>query len=369
MMQVAACLTAFAALRSPQVLRMRDATTNQEISLVGTVHYNPASVARSKEEVTLALEKNQQQLGAVVVESCQSRWTKSLELAPPGSATSQFIKSEMQGAVGVALQSGVPVMLGDADAGPFLERVRSLAKQTIREFGSPLSGWGSIYRDFARTLPGTLNPEDVAKSDLLLEGEAPIGPADFARPDVLLGFVASLVRYPAAFALKAPVPFAIFASFLFALDSTAGELDELAAVSLQQGDVLSLPIAASFIFTSLTTGLSVMTARLLLVAFLEERNAEVCPPVTVPNLWALAPAACLPLSPRVRVSPPQLARSIRRAARESGGPVVAILGGLHVNGVARLLMSEATPDADSPRDNDGVWWEAPPEVDATKWAE
>ena len=40
-------------------------------------------------------------------------------------------------------------------------------------------------------------------------------------------------------------------------------------------------------------------SRLLLVAFLEERNAE-------------------------------LARSIRRAARETDAPVVAVLGGLHV---------------------------------------
>ena len=65
----------------------------------------------------------------------------------------------------------------------------------------------------------------------------------------------------------------------------------------------------------------------------------------------------------------EIARSIRRAAAETGAPVVAILGGLHVNGVARLLMSEATPDADRPRDNSGVWWEVPPGTDAAKWVE
>lgn len=84
-----------------------------------------------------------------------------------------------------------------------------------------------------------------------------------------------------------------------------------------------------------------LVARLLLVAFLEERNAE-------------------------------LARSIRRAASEKGAPVVAILGGLHVNGVARLLMSDATPDADtvvSARDNSGVWWEAPPDTDPARWVD
>ena len=81
--------------------------------------------------------------------------------------------------------------------------------------------------------------------------------------------------------------------------------------------------------------LNITLARLLLVAFLEERNAE-------------------------------LARSIRRAASEKQGPVVAILGGLHVNGVARLLMAESTPDADG-RDAQGCWWEAPADLTPEEW--
>jgi len=326
-------------LRSPQVLRMRDRATKQEISLVGTVHYNPASVARAKEEVTLALDRNEQLVGAVVVESCTSRWTSSLEVAPPGSLIAQLICSEMQSATGVALVNDVPIMLGDADAGAFLPRVKELAKQSARELLDPLGGWANIYRDFARTLPNTLNPSDVASSELLLEGEAPIGLADFARKEVLVGFLFSLVRYPLAFALKAPLPFAAFAGFIFLLESTASSLDALAETSMAAGDVFSLPIAATLAFSTVTFGLSVLTSRLLLVAFLEERNAE-------------------------------LARSIRRAAAEKGGPVVAILGGLHVNGVARLLMSDATPDADTlayNRTADGVWWEAPLELDVAKW--
>ena len=332
-------LVAALTLRSPQVLRMRDATTKQEIALVGTVHYNPASVERSKEEVTLSLDRNEK-VGAVVVESCASRWGRSLELSPPGSLIAKLTQSEMQSAAGVALQSNVPIMLGDADAGAFLPRVKELGKQTVRELADPLSGgWASVYRDFARTLPGTLFPDDVAKSDLLLEGEEPIGLQDFARKEVLIGFLFSLVRYPLAFALKAPLPFAGFATFIVALDSTASQLDAAAEVSMAAGDVFSLPIVATLVFSTLTFGLSVLTSRLLLVAFLEERNAE-------------------------------LARSIRRAAAETDGPVVAILGGLHVNGVARLLMSEATPDADTAaynRDADGVWWEVPAGLDVRKW--
>ncbi|EOD24309.1 hypothetical protein EMIHUDRAFT_238644 [Emiliania huxleyi CCMP1516] len=307
-------LLASLSVRSPQVLRLRDATTGQQVSLVGTVHYNPASVARAKEEVALA-SKRDRSLGAVVVESCTSRWTTSLEKAPPGSLIANLVCSEMQGAAGVALQKGVPIMLGDADAGAFLPRVRQLAQQSVRDLVSPFAGgWAAIVQDFGRTLPGTLNPADVAGSELLLEGERPIGIQDFLKPEMLVGFLFSLIRYPAAFALKAPLPFAALAAFLYALEALQG-----AARAGPTGWVL--------------------VARLLLVAFLEERNAE-------------------------------LARSIRRAAAEKDAPVVAILGGLHVNGVARLLLSEATPDADSlayDRVADGVWWEPPPEVDASKW--
>ena len=59
------------------------------------------------------------------VESCKSRWTRSIETAPPGSLVARFIGNEMQAAAGLAVKAGVPVMLGDADAGPFLERVRA----------------------------------------------------------------------------------------------------------------------------------------------------------------------------------------------------------------------------------------------------
>lgn len=250
-------LLASLSVRSPQVLRLRDATTGQQVSLVGTVHYNPASVARAKEEVALA-SKRDRSLGAVVVESCTSRWTTSLEKAPPGSLIANLVCSEMQGAAGVALQKGVPIMLGDADAGAFLPRVRQLAQQSVRDLVSPFAGgWAAIVEDFGRTLPGTLNPADVAGSELLLEGERPIGIQDFLKPEMLVGFLFSLIRYPAAFALKAPLPFAALAAFLYALESTAIELDAATASSVAAGEVVSLPIVAALLFSAATTGLSV----------------------------------------------------------------------------------------------------------------
>lgn len=331
------CVLAATALsaRTPQVLRLRDAATKQQIAIVGTVHYNPASVNRAKDEVSLALDRNGQKVGAVVVEACESRWTRSLEVAPPGSLVARLTCSEMQGAAGVAIEKGIPVLLGDTDVGPFVDRVGAFAKQSAWDLVNPFGGWRAISDDFARTLPPTLNASDVANSELLLAGEAPLSIGDYARPDILLGFLYTPIRYVAAFAIKAPFAALIFAAALAAIDSTAAQIDTMASSSMATGELLSLPVAAELVFSTFEIGLLVLTTRLLLVPFLEERNAE-------------------------------LARSIRRAAAESEAPVVAILGGLHVNGVARLLLSEETPDADG-RKADGVWWDPPAGLDTSQW--
>ena len=145
----------------------------------------------------------------------------------------------------------------------------------------------------------TRPPSEPPCAQLLLDGEAPLSLTDYLRPDVAIGFLASLVRYPLAFALKAPVPFFVFAAAILTLDVTASTLDGMAVASADAGEAISPSIAvAASAFALGELGLVVVTARLLLVAFLEERNAEI-------------------------------ARSIRRAAAECDAPVVAILGGLH----------------------------------------
>ena len=85
------------AARTPQVVRLTDARTRQRITLVGTMHYNPASVRRARSEVAAVSAAGAgepaQALGAVVVESCQARWTRSLELAPPNSFVARYFPS------------------------------------------------------------------------------------------------------------------------------------------------------------------------------------------------------------------------------------------------------------------------------------
>ena len=53
---------------TPQLVVCKDARTNRKIIIVGSVHFNPASIALAKVTV-----ENTPDLGAVVVESCEVR--------------------------------------------------------------------------------------------------------------------------------------------------------------------------------------------------------------------------------------------------------------------------------------------------------
>lgn len=315
--------------RTPQVIRFRDAVTKQQISLVGTMHFNPASIARAREEV---LKQAKDKLGAVVVESCISRWNRSLEIAPPGSSAQQLTLSEMQVAAGVAFEQGVPVMLGDADVGPLTDRLRKGAVRFFKDALMPFDGgWQSILEDYVRTISKIVNTTDVAASALLLEREAPLSFLDILQPTLLLGLPKAILSYVFSFAIKAPIAFAIFFSSLLTLEMVAQIFDSTIESGLSGSggtEAIVFPIAALSLLLNIVS--LFLLPRLLLVEMLEQRNA-------------------------------QLARSIRRAAKEQNGSVVAILGAAHVNDVARLLMSEAHPDGDG-LENDGVWWTPPPNV-------
>ena len=65
---------------SPQLLRFVDPKTQGEVVLVGTMHYTPSSIALAADTVRAAAAA--EELRAVLVESCPTRWTATLALHP-----------------------------------------------------------------------------------------------------------------------------------------------------------------------------------------------------------------------------------------------------------------------------------------------
>ena len=130
---------------------------------------------------------------------------------------------------------------------------------------------------------------------------------------------------PAAAAVKAPVPFAAVAT-AFAFSATTLERAATEADAVQSiGDSSPGVLALSALLFGFDVLLPIIFARLLFVAFLEERNVRI-------------------------------ARSVTEAATRGDGDVVAILGALHVNGVARLLASSDPIGQLDGTDKAGTWW-------------
>ena len=157
------------------------------------MHYNPASIKLAAECV-----RECDSLGAVVVESCESRWRRTNEVTPPGSFARQYLlPSEMQAAADVAEERGVPLSLGDSDVGVFGARVKELAVASLVDLASPIGGWDRLGDDLRRGFRLAFDTEDMEEGASLTFEEF------LFDPTLVLGFLVSFARYPAAAAVKA----------------------------------------------------------------------------------------------------------------------------------------------------------------------
>ena len=80
-------------MRDRQSLSFKDSATGVDVTLVGTMHYNPVSIELASSTVTRLREADA--LHAVVLESCPSRWKKTQKTQPPGSFLRWFLYNEM----------------------------------------------------------------------------------------------------------------------------------------------------------------------------------------------------------------------------------------------------------------------------------
>ena len=85
------------------VLRFADCKSGRPIVLVGCMHYNPVSVALAERVVRELAEEDQ--LGAVALEVCPSRWDSTLRAQPRGSLLRRICDNEFQAAAEVGRTS------------------------------------------------------------------------------------------------------------------------------------------------------------------------------------------------------------------------------------------------------------------------
>ena len=95
---------------SKQVLRLKH--RGRDVFLIGTMHYNPASIRLCEE--TVSTLRRASRLGAVVLETCPKRWEKTLTYQPAGSVMRSVLDNEFQSAAEAA-GDDAEIVLGDQE--------------------------------------------------------------------------------------------------------------------------------------------------------------------------------------------------------------------------------------------------------------
>eukprot|EP00929_Paragymnodinium_shiwhaense_P064185 TRINITY_DN32129_c0_g1_i1.p1 TRINITY_DN32129_c0_g1~~TRINITY_DN32129_c0_g1_i1.p1 ORF type:complete len:412 (+),score=89.97 TRINITY_DN32129_c0_g1_i1:55-1236(+) len=288
----AAAVARRAVTRQQQVLTFREPSTGADVVLVGCMHFNPVSIDKATGVTTELSEQGE--LGAVVLETCPSRWSQIQALQPPGSTLRMLLDNEMQAAAEVAEAAGRPVLLGDQRVEDLGSKLGGLFNESVADLLSPLDGgWQRVGGDIVEGLQGVAGKIQEKKAD---EGKKPaeseenLGAFDFA--DILLWvyFPVTFVRYISSALLRAPKVIGAVIGFLVAFALLPENLFT---------DLFGLCV-------------DVLSIRIFFKALLQNRNSI-------------------------------LARSIMDACRKNAGPgksVVAILGAAHLNGVRTCLLEE-----------------------------
>ena len=305
-----------AALRST-VLSLVDQKTRARVTLVGTVHFNPASIALAAETVKEVAADGS--LYAVALETCPSRWNTTMQQQPAGSPLRSLLDNEMQAAAEAGIALGAETILADQPIEETSSRLIRLFGVTLLDLATPWNGgWSRITRDIRD-----------GYTQVIASGSA--GPIDGARrvferatePSLVAGTPIAFGRYLLAFAVTSPALFGlliattVYYAYYFGL--IGADAGAITAVTLTAdasnpiatiGDGKILVDARPVIVFQLLQW--VIYARVFLIGLLDERN---------------------------RV----LARNIRRAAAEGGSDrsVVAVLGVAHLDGVRELLSRES----------------------------
>lgn len=299
-----------------QTLTFVDHETKTKVCLIGCVHYNPSSISLAKQITeTLLLEDG---LGAVVLETCEKRWTKTLEFQKIGTMRRILLDNEFQ-AVQELVDDQRLVSLGDQNVDELGDEMKRVFKETLGDVRT-IDGWRRIKKDIDEYSKTELFPRSAKEMESL-------GFSDFVGDwRLLVGMSLSLFRYPLAWLLKSPKVVVPLVSFYLGIANLPQIVDSIQQIPLVDsiGDIVDQQSGSeshsistfvddllSVLFFGLDIFQIVVLSRLMLVALLGKRNDI-------------------------------LSDSIRLKCEEIQGTdrtVVAVLGAAHLNGIQNRLIS------------------------------
>lgn len=241
--------------KPPQLVEFVEPKTKTKVLLIGTMHYNPASIRMVEETIEDLAGKNQ--LGSVVVESCEIRLNATMEIlnTPRGQFLKPVLTSEMKAASDKAASYNRPVVLGDQLINVTGSSLSSAFKTTLVDLASPLNGgWKRFYDDVSAAA-------DVA----LPTGPGYLTPASFFDPRLLIAAPVSFAKYPLSFLARNPISTSIVFATMFGL--TRLDTSSAFADATLQEQIAS--IVESLLFAGLEFAL---LGRVMVQVLLAERN-------------------------------------------------------------------------------------------------
>lgn len=296
-----------------QTLFFHDRKTNVPIHIIGTMHYNPHSIAKVEDIINTYGKGGR--LGSVVLESCEERWTKTQQVQPQGSAMRNLLDNEFQSAAELAKlyteesqEETIRVLLADENIESNNQRVNEAFKSTVRDLLNPWKGgWEAISSDLKRGYSENFDPSSLSASKKGVEYDhSYLDRNDLFDSDMLKSAPTSLVRYVLGFVAKKPIPGSLLLAWLTALlgyglihgtgDLTFADEAKATAAGLLLNLVLGVPLLG----------------RVLLVTLLADRNQI--------------------LANNIRAECEKL-----QAEGRNDQVCVVVLGLAHCNGVKRLL--------------------------------
>lgn len=264
------------------------------------MHYNPASIKLVENTVENLGQTNQ--LGSVIIESCDIRWNKTQEIIEKkrlknidndndndndeelsASANKKdFLGNEMRAAWEIASQYNRPTVLGDQQINITIDALKASLKETAIDLVSGPAGWkrsrDEIAENWKKTIPIQSSGDNDNDSDND-EGSQYLNAFAFFDPRLLISLPVSLVKYPLSFLVKDPIPvgtvFAIIAALNFYGDGTGdmGIMGDSSSFSMDNLFVAKDYPWTDYVISTVVAILeTVVFARLLLKPLLAERN-------------------------------------------------------------------------------------------------
>jgi hypothetical protein len=287
--------------RVPQRVEFTEPSTKTRVVLIGTMHYNPASIELARSTVELLGEGSS--LYSVVIESCEGRWSKAMKSQTNGSLMAKLFPNEMRAASDVAVRYNRPVILGDQDFNATTQRIKEVFVQSVKDVATPFDGWKRLYGD----LTGLLKQVVTKDADNF-------GLSDIFDPRLLSTAPIAILRYASSILIKAPkfgIP--VFALLMYSVvQSLADDMSGVAAVQIPESEIF----LDSFLTSSINVLEVALLGRVILQALLQERNE-----ILAENIFTECKKAAA-------------------LGSNNGDTVVAVLGMAHCNGVMDILLNK-----------------------------